>query len=161
MIPGNSNNYKIIVARSEEDFNIARSLFLQYEKEINIDLCFQDFENEINNLHDQYGPPGGLILLLKHEKDYIGCCGLRKLKKNYGEIKRLYIVKDHRGKGLSRILMKDIIRKAKQVKYKYLRLDTLSSMKEAIGLYTSLEFKEIEAYRFNPEEGAKFFELLC
>lgn len=57
--------------------------------------------------------------------------------------------------------MKDIVRKAKQMKYKILRLDTLSSMKEAIGLYTSLGFKEIEAYRFNPEEGAIFFELLC
>lgn len=83
MIPENSNIYKIIVARSEEEFTTARSLFLEYEKELDIDLCFQDFENEINNLSIQYGPPGGLILLLKHEKDFVGCCGLRKLKKNY------------------------------------------------------------------------------
>ena len=40
-----------------------------------------------------------------------------------------------------------------------MRLDTLPSMKSAIGLYKKVGFYEIDSYRFNPFEGAKYFEL--
>jgi putative acetyltransferase len=41
-----------------------------------------------------------------------------------------------------------------------MRLDTVPSMTAAIGLYKSLGFREIEPYRDNPIEGAKFMELI-
>ncbi len=40
-----------------------------------------------------------------------------------------------------------------------MRLDTLLFMKEAINLYLSLGFKEIASYRYNPYEGARFYEI--
>ena len=126
------NSFEIIIAASEKEFNSARSLFLKYANEIGIDLSFQNFQDEIDNLSAQYSLPDGLILLLSYEKNIIGCVGLRKFKARIGEIKRLYIENDFRGKGLSRILMNDILNRAKQMKYKCLRLDTLDTMKEAI-----------------------------
>ena len=52
-----------------------------------------------------------------------------------------------------------IIEKASGIGYKSMRLDTLASMTEAIELYRSLGFREIDDYRYNPIEGARFFEL--
>jgi putative acetyltransferase len=43
--------------------------------------------------------------------------------------------------------------------YDLMRLDTIPSMKQANMLYRVLGFKEIPPYRFNPIEGAIFFEL--
>jgi ribosomal protein S18 acetylase RimI-like enzyme len=40
-----------------------------------------------------------------------------------------------------------------------MRLDTLGHMKAAIRLYTTLGFKEIAPYRFNPDPTAKYMEL--
>ncbi len=154
-----NNSLEIIIAKSREEFASARSLFLKYANEIGIDLSFQNFQDEIDNLSAQYSLPDGLILLLKNKKNIIGCVGLRKFNARIGEIKRLYIEDDYRGKGLSRILMNDILNRAKQMKYKCLRLDTLAPMKEADNLYKSLGFKKIHPYRYNPEKGAKYFEL--
>ena len=52
-----------------------------------------------------------------------------------------------------------IIAEARKMGYAYMRGDTISSMKVAYHLYKSLGFYEIEAYRYNPLEGAIFLEL--
>jgi GNAT superfamily N-acetyltransferase len=64
-----------------------------------------------------------------------------------------------RGKRLGRELVEAIITEAKAIGYKKMRLDSLKSLKEAAGLYRSLGFVEIPAYRFNPLPEAVFMEL--
>jgi len=56
-------------------------------------------------------------------------------------------------------LTQTVIQAARKLGYERMRLDTIPSMKQAIVLYKALGFKEIEPYRFNPIEGAAFFEL--
>lgn len=153
------NDFSISTAKSENDFSGAKLLFLEYAKELNIDLCFQNFDRELKEISVLYNVPSGILFLLKCKNEFIGCVGLRKINDEISEMKRMFIKKEFRGKGLSKNLINNLIAHAKQMNYKTIRLDTLPQMKEAVNLYTLIGFKEIKPYRFNPVDGAKYMEL--
>ncbi len=84
---------------------------------------------------------------------------LRKLSDDVCEMKRLYVRTKFRRLGIGKALAEAVIEQARGIGYTHMRLDTVASMKAARALYLSLGFKEIEAYRYNPLEGAVFMEL--
>ena len=142
-----------------ERLDTAARLFREYETWLNFDLCFQDFETEMKNLPGDYGPPRGRLLLAYDGSQAVGCVALRPMSESVCEMKRLFVPPQFRGKGLGRLLASEIVRQARQIGYKDMRLDTVDWMKEAIALYRSLGFEEIEPYRHNPIEGAVYMEL--
>lgn len=150
---------QIIPVESEKDLEIIRGLFKEYAKSLGFELDFQDFKKELADLPGDYAPPFGCILLAKDTEQIAGCVALRKMDENICEMKRLYVRPAYRGKGIGKKLSVAIIEKARDMGYKSMRLDTVPSMKQAIALYQSLGFKEIQPYRYNPIEGAKFMEL--
>lgn len=150
---------KIIPVTSRKHIEIVRELFKEYADSLSFSLCFQDFDKELAELPGEYAPPDGRLLLAIYENKIAGCVALRKITDEICEMKRLYVRPEFRGRGIGRKLSVAIIEEAKKIGYKRMRLDTIPSMKEAINLYKSLGFKEIEPYRYNPIEGAMFMEL--
>jgi ribosomal protein S18 acetylase RimI-like enzyme len=150
---------KIIKANFPDSLEIVRDLFKEYASSLNFDLDFQNFKNEITNLPGEYSEPNGTILLAKYDDEYAGCVALRKIHNIYCEMKRLYVMPYYRGKGIGRELCVVVISIAKDVGYSFMRLDSISEMRNAISLYKSLGFYEIEPYRYNPIKGAIFMEL--
>jgi ribosomal protein S18 acetylase RimI-like enzyme len=148
------------ISTTEQDFKDAKGLFLKYAASLNLDLCFQKFHEEIADLPSQYSEPArGCIILCCENSEPIGCVALRKFKDDICEMKRLYLRREARGKGIGRALAEKIIEKAKQYGYKKMRLDTIETMKEAIALYKSMGFRVIAPYRYNPAEGVIYMEL--
>lgn len=150
---------KIVRVKTKKELALARQLFIEYAESLNFNLCFQDFESELENLQEFYASPEGRILLATYRGQAAGCVALRKISKDVCEMKRLYVKPQYRRKGVGRALALAIIEKARRIGYRRMRLDTVPSMKEAIALYRSMGFRNIEPYRFNPIEGAAFLEL--
>jgi len=151
---------RFIQATLPEEIEQARELFKEYAAWLEIDLCFQNFDEELAKLPGDYAPPHGRLLLSYHDDHLAGCVALRKIGERVCEMKRLFVRTQFRGKGLGRSLTEAIIREAKLIGYDRMRLDTLPpKMNDAIALYRSLGFEEIEPYYNNPVPGAIFMEL--
>jgi ribosomal protein S18 acetylase RimI-like enzyme len=150
---------ELIEARSSEHLRTIRRLFLEYARDIGVDLCFQDFERELAELPGRYAKPEGRLLLAMVGREPAGCVALRKIGERICEMKRLYVRPRFRREGLGRKLAKEMIAAARALGYARMRLDTLSSMKPAIALYQSLGFGRAKPYYHNPHGNAVFMEL--
>jgi putative acetyltransferase len=150
---------KIIIARTEDHIKHFHELFKEYEKQLNVDLCFQDFETELANLPGVYAPPEGCMLLAEYDNKIAGCVTLKKIDEGICEMKRLYVRPDFRGKSIGRELSEAIVEEARKMGYAKMRLDTLTRLTEAITLYRSMGFKEIKPYVFNPLDDVVYMEL--
>src|SRR2546423_13700675 len=71
---------RIIPAHSAEHIQTVRTLFREYADGLGIDLCFQNFEEELQTLPGAYAPPeGGLFLAMASDGTATGCVGLRRM----------------------------------------------------------------------------------
>jgi ribosomal protein S18 acetylase RimI-like enzyme len=149
----------LIHATTAEQLAAIRQLFEEYAASLDVDLCFQGFEQELAELPGDYALPKGRLLVALDGTTLAGCVALRKISNEVCEMKRLYVRPEFRGKKHGLGLVQAILQEARAIGYRRMRLDTLPSMKQAVALYRSLGFKEIPPYRNNPICGALFFEL--
>ncbi|MCG8408796.1 MAG: GNAT family N-acetyltransferase [Phycisphaerales bacterium] len=146
-------------AQTDSDLKEIRRLFVEYADGLGIDLCFQNFEQELASLPGCYARPKGFLLLARENDQPAGCVALRPMDHGICEMKRLYVRPAFQGKRIGIALTKSIIEKAKLIGYRQMRLDTLPSMKAAVTLYESLGFEETEAYYDNPLSGVRYLQL--
>jgi len=150
---------RITPADSAAQVMEARALFVEYAQSLGFSLCFQGFDDELAGLPGKYAPPQGRLLLARVAGHLAGCVALQPIDARACEMKRLYVRPEYRGKGVGRALTQAIVQAGREIGYRTMRLDTLTSMPEAIALYRSLGFVDIAPYRFNPIDGAVYMAL--
>jgi ribosomal protein S18 acetylase RimI-like enzyme len=144
-------------AKIPDEVSAVRGLFREYADRLGIDLCFQRFEEELAGLPGAYAPPGGRLLVAHAGTELAGCVAFRPHAPGVCEMKRLFVRPAFRGLGLGRRLIDQLATDAISAGYKEMVLDTLPVMAEAIGLYRSAGFVEMEPYTYNPVPGALYF----
>lgn len=136
-----------------------RALFREYASALGVDLSFQGFEEELQDLPGDYVPPRGALILAHVAQAVVGCVAVRPLDPVTAEMKRLYVRPEGRGQGVGRALALAGIEHARKAEYQRMRLDTLPQMAEAQALYHALGFKPIPPYRHNPVRGTVYMEM--
>lgn len=101
----------------------------------------QDRYTHLNNVPDDLP-----IVLLYDKQIAIGCGCLKRINETCAELKRIYVKKSYRGKGLSKRIIEALEKIAKEDKLTELVLETGIRQTAAIGLYKSLGYMETENY---------------
>lgn len=142
------------------DIELARALFAEYADWLNVDLCFQGFDEELRTLPGAYAPPRGRLLLAGREADAFACIALRPLAQAaVGEVKRLYVQPARRGEGWGGRLVAAVLAEARAIGYEELKLDTLNWMSAARALYEAVGFRSCAPYYANPLPGVVYLSL--
>jgi ribosomal protein S18 acetylase RimI-like enzyme len=143
----------------EPGVSAARELLLEYQGALGVDLCFQNFADELERLPGDYAPPDGRLYVAWVDAEAAGCVALRRFDPFTAEMKRLYVRPPHRGRGLGLALARQALEDARSLGYRRVVLDTLPSMQQAQALYAALGFRDIEQYNANPISGTRFLGL--
>jgi len=98
---------------------------------------------------EELTPPAGYFFLAWLDDVAVGCIAL-KVKADSGEIKRMWVAQNARGRGIAQQLLNAIEAVARQIGIKKLQLDTNRSLTEAKTLYLRNGYVEIPAYNDNP-----------
>jgi ribosomal protein S18 acetylase RimI-like enzyme len=139
-----------------------RAIFREYADGLGVDLCFQNFEQELTSLPGDYAAPQGVLLLAMVDGEVAGCGAVRPLPDcdypNACEMKRLYVRRAFRRFGLGRLIAQTLMDRAAEAGYSVMLLDTLDDMETARGLYASLGFEAVPPYYYNPIPGAHYLK---
>ena len=150
---------EITQAQNPADYAAGKLLIEDYEAVLGVDQCFPNFSEEIANLPGFYGPPGGCLLLARINGELAGCVAVRGFGDGDCEMKRLYVRPQYRREGVGRRLVETAIRRARELGYARMLLDTLPAMTEAQSLYRSLGFVDVDGYYVNPVHGVRYLAL--
>ena len=76
----------------------------------------------------------------------VACGAVREIDPAVGEIKRMFVRLEHRGRGIGRAILAALETRAAEVGYSTLRIETGAGQPEAIGLYTSAGYLAIPPF---------------
>ena len=105
------------------------------------------------------GPPptaeSMTVFVVAYDADEpVACGGLRALDDGHGEVKRMYVAPAARGRGISKLVLRDLERRARDLGWGRLRLETGVLQPEAMGLYRSEGYTAIAPFGYyvgNPQ----------
>jgi GNAT superfamily N-acetyltransferase len=122
---------------SEDALELTSGLFLELE-ELYGKGTIEDFTEENKNFL--------YFLVVKSGDTNIACGGVNHINETTAEVKRMFVKKSYRGKGLSKLLLNAIEEFIINKGYKRIILETGGLQPTAISLYRKFGYKQIPCY---------------
>ncbi|MDX1651032.1 MAG: GNAT family N-acetyltransferase [Brumimicrobium sp.] len=100
-----------------------------------------------DSLFELFQQPGSCYYIAKHRDEMIGGCGIyptEGLPDGYGELVKLYLKNEFRGKGLGQKLILKCFEAATEMGYTHLYLESIPALSQAVKLYEKLGFRKID-----------------
>ncbi len=95
-------------------------------------------------------PPAGVFLIATLRAEPVGCGALKFHGAQPTELKRMWVAESARGLGIGRRLLNDLESRAAAAGARVVRLETNKSLTEAISLYRSAGYREVDAFNDEP-----------
>jgi DNA-binding MarR family transcriptional regulator/GNAT superfamily N-acetyltransferase len=95
-------------------------------------------------------PPAGVFLVATLRSEPVGCGALKFHGDEPTELKRMWVAESARGLGIGRRLLSELERCAAAAGAGVVRLETNKTLTEAIGLYRTAGYREVDAFNDEP-----------
>ena len=138
--------------KSNKDLNVLiKELDLYLKKTDGKDHEFYNQFNHLDYIHH--------LAVAYHNKIPVGCGAFRKIDDKTVEIKRMYVKKKHRRKGVAKAILMFLERWAQLENFKICVLETGDRQQEAIQLYEKTGYQRIPNYgQYSQMENSNCFE---
>ena len=102
-------------------------------------------------LATEFAAPSGAFLLVVRDGVTVGCAGLRRHDEQTAELKRMYVRVAYRRQGLARLLLDAVEERARRLGYRQLILETGVLQPQAMALYASHGYGQVETFGHHTE----------
>jgi GNAT superfamily N-acetyltransferase len=151
-----SEIYRIRAFRKDDSKNVFYFLYDILANEFNIKLDFETLDSDLLDIENHYCKDEDScfwIVELKDNNQIIGTVAIRRLKEsvytdtnNYAELKRMFLAKQFRGKGIGQQMLETALNFAKKAGYSKVLLYTSKDLIDSRKLYIKNGFVDIEPY---------------
>jgi len=120
--------------------------FIELVKQLDADLAIRDGDDHA--FYNQFNS----ITMIKYaivayeNNNPVGCGAIKTFGNEAMEVKRMYVLPPHRGKGIAGIVLNELEQWAKELGYLKCVLETGINQPEALALYNKSGFKRIPNY---------------
>ena len=107
----------------------------------------------------EFAPPGGVFLVAYRGEEAVGCGGFRRAHgEGRAELKRMLVVEAVRRSGIGRAVLAELERRARDLGYRELVLETGARQPEALALYASAGYQPTAPFGiYAGEPNARYF----
>ena len=127
------------------DRDIVTALIFGILREYRLEPDPSNTDADLADLEAHYLTPGGIFDVLEDATgSIIGTVGLVKGDDRVCLLRKMYLHPDHRGRGLGKTLLKHALKRAHELGFRRVQLETASVLVEAVALYRAFGFEPID-----------------
>ncbi|MGQ9426456.1 GNAT family N-acetyltransferase [Gilvimarinus sp. F26214L] len=127
---------------TNQDVATLRHIIYPTLKEYGLEPDPDSTDADVEDVEGHYGGPGGYFCILEADGQPIATGGIRPMTANRCELRKMYMLKEARGKGYGKQLLRHLLEEAGRMGYKEVMLETASVLTEAIALYRAFGFRD-------------------
>lgn len=129
---------------ANEEGALVRELVFTILREFDFTPDPDGVDADLFDIEKSYLRRGGAFeLLVDDDNHVIGTVGLYPRSDTVCELRKMYLERKHRGKGLGRMMLEHAVATAWKLGFRRIELETESRLEEAIRLYRSFGFRPI------------------
>ena len=117
-----------------------------------IKLLDDDLNERYGELQKQYAKHNTVdylsdVIIIYKNQGPVACGAVKEYNTDNIELKRIFVMKEHRRQGLSKLIIKELEKLGKSKGYKYALLETGMRQYEAINLYKNVGYEITQNYK--------------
>jgi putative acetyltransferase len=97
-------------------------------------------DKDLSDLEDYYFSKNGWFAIIEMESEIIGSYGIFRIDEKTCELRKMYLLNNYQGQGLGKLMMEDAFKKARELGYSEIVLETNKLLDKAIAMYGKYGF---------------------